>query len=138
MTVEGRLVGEIGRGLVALIGAGQGDTTTDLTYIVDKLVGLRIFADEADKMNLSVLDCGGSVLWISQFTLYGDARKGRRPGFTDAMAPEPARELWQGGVDLLRQRGVVHVATGIFGADMQVSLCNDGPVTILLDSTKAF
>ena len=136
--VGGQVVGEIGHGLVALVGAGHGDTAADLTYIVDKLVGLRVFGDEAGKMNVSLLECGGAVLWISQFTLYGDARKGRRPGFADAMAPEPARALWAGGVDLLRQRGVAKVATGVFGADMSVALCGDGPVTILLDSARAF
>lgn len=138
VTVDGAVVGEIEKGLVVLVAAGQGDTANELTYIVDKVVGLRIFGDDAGKMNLSVLDCGGAVLWISQFTLYGDARKGKRPGFTDAMAPEPARALWASGVDLLRQKGVVHVATGVFGADMQVSLCGDGPVTILLDSARGF
>lgn len=129
---------EIGPGIMALIGAGHGDTEQDLAYIVDKLVNLRIFDDADGKMNRSLLETSGGVLWVSQFTLYGDARKGRRPGFTDAMAPGLAQPLWARGVDLLRQRGVRHVAAGVFGANMQVSLCNDGPVTILLDSRKTF
>jgi D-tyrosyl-tRNA(Tyr) deacylase len=106
--------------------------------MVDKVVGLRIFADADGKMNRSVLDVGGGVLVISQFTLYGDTRKGRRPAFVDAMDPGPAEELYNRAVAAVRAAGVVKVATGVFRADMQVELVNDGPVTILLDSRKQF
>ena len=125
VTVNGERVGEIGHGLCVLIGAG-------------KIAGLRIFTDEADKMNLSVLDVGGGVLAISQFTLYGDARKGRRPSFVAAGAPEPAEALCEQVVQRLREHGVARVETGRFRSHMQVSLTNDGPVTILLDSDKTF
>ncbi len=138
VTIDGAVVGAIGPGLVVLLGAGAGDVEADLDYVVDKVVTLRIFADEAGKMNKSLLDVGGGVLWISQFTLYGDARKGRRPGFTGALAPEPARGLYELGATKLRAAGVAHVACGVFAADMAVSLVNDGPVTILLDSSKLF
>ncbi len=138
VAVEGATIGEINRGLMVLLGAGAGDTDEDLAYIVEKIVNLRIFSDLAGKMNLSVLDTGGGVLMISQFTLYGDARKGRRPAFTSALEPVAAKALYLRSIDLVRAAGVQHVAAGSFGADMQVSLCNDGPVTIMLDSSKAF
>ena len=138
VAVEGATIGEINRGLMVLLGAGAGDTDEDLAYIVEKIVNLRIFPDLAGKMNLSVLDTGGGVLMISQFTLYGDARKGRRPAFTSALEPVAAKALYLRSIDLVRAAGVQHVAAGSFGADMQVSLCNDGPVTIMLDSSKAF
>jgi len=138
VTVDGQIVGAIGHGLVVLLGAGQGDGPADLTYVVDKIVGLRIFADDEGKMNRSVLDVGGGVLLISQFTLYGDARKGRRPAFIDALDPGPAEALYQQAVERVRAAGVTRVATGVFRAAMQVELVNDGPVTILLDSRKQF
>ncbi len=138
VAVDGATIGEINRGLLVLLGAGAGDTDEDLAYIVEKIVNLRIFSDLAGKMNLSVLDIGGGVLMISQFTLYGDARKGRRPAFTSALEPVAAKALYLRSIELVRAAGVQHVAAGSFGADMQVSLCNDGPVTIILDSSKAF
>jgi D-tyrosyl-tRNA(Tyr) deacylase len=138
VTVEGRITGSIDHGLLVLLGAGAGDTDADLSYIVDKTVNLRIFADEAGKMNKSVLDVGGGVLCVSQFTLYGDARQGRRPGFTGALEPVTAKVLWETSLVLLRKAGVARVEAGEFAADMAVELVNDGPVTILLDSRKLF
>ena len=138
VTVDGAIVGAIDQGLMVLLGAGQGDGEADVAYTVDKIVNLRIFADDAGKMNRSVLDAGGGVLMISQFTLYGDARKGRRPAFVDALEPVAAEALYQRAVDAVRAAGVTRVATGVFRADMQVELVNDGPVTILLDSKKQF
>jgi D-tyrosyl-tRNA(Tyr) deacylase len=138
VTVDGRVTGTIDQGLLVLLGAGQGDTQTDLAYIVDKVANLRIFSDDAGKMNRSVLDIGGGVLVVSQFTLYGDARQGRRPGFTGALEPDAARSLYEQSLGALRTAGVTDVQAGEFAADMAVELVNDGPVTILLDSRKAF
>jgi D-tyrosyl-tRNA(Tyr) deacylase len=138
VTVEERQVGAIDRGLLVLLGAGAGDGQSDLAYVVDKIVNLRIFPDDAGKMNRSVLDTAGSVLIVSQFTLYGDARSGRRPAFTGALEPGAARELYEQALTAVRAAGVEHVAGGEFGADMAVELVNDGPVTILLDSRKGF
>lgn len=138
VTVEGQRVGEIEAGLLVLLGAGAGDVQSDLEYIVDKLVNLRIFADDAGKMNRSVLDIGGGVLVVSQFTLYGDARKGRRPSFIDALEPGAAKALYEQSLVALRAAGVARVAAGVFAADMKVDLRNDGPVTMLLDSRKQF
>ena len=138
VTVAGEVVGAIDHGLVVLLGAGRGDTETDVAYVVDKLVNLRIFADDEGKMNRSVLDVAGGVLLISQFTLYGDTRKGRRPAFVDALEPGPAEALYERAVTATRAAGVTRVATGVFRADMQVELVNDGPVTILIDSRKQF
>lgn len=138
VTVEGREVGAIDAGLLVLLGAGRDDGDADLSYIVDKVVNLRIFADDAGKMNKSVLDIAGGVLCVSQFTLYGDARQGRRPGFTGALEPVAARALYDRSLDALRAAGVARVAHGEFGAHMEVELVNDGPVTILLESKKAF
>ena len=138
VAVDGAVVGAIDHGLLVLLGAGAGDTDADLTYVVDKLVNLRIFADDAGKMNRSVLDVGGGVLVVSQFTLYGDARQGRRPAFTGALEPVAAKALYLRSLDLLASAGVSRVAAGVFAADMAVSLCNEGPVTILLDSRKLF
>lgn len=138
VTVAGEVVGAIGPGLCVLVGAGQGDGEPDLAYVTDKLVNLRIFADDDGKMNRSVLDTGGGVLLVSQFTLYGDARKGRRPAFVDALEPVAAERLYEQLVARVRAAGVADVATGRFRADMQVELVNDGPVTILLDSRKGF
>ena len=138
MRVGTRVTGSIDGGLLVLFGAGAGDTDADLTYIVDKIVNVRIFADEAGKMNKSVLDTGGGVLVVSQFTLYGDARQGRRPGFTGALEPVAAKAMWERSMDLIRKAGVARVEAGEFAADMAVELVNDGPVTILLDSRKLF
>jgi len=135
--VDGQIVGAIDRGLCCFIGTGKGDDERDLVYIADKIVGLRIFSDETDKMNLSLRDVGGSVLAVSQFTVYGDARKGRRPSFAQAMDPSQARGAYDRVVELLRARGV-DVRTGRFAASMRVVVDNDGPVTILVDSRKAF
>lgn len=138
VTVAGEVVGAIDHGLVVLLGAGRGDTEADVAYVVDKLVNLRIFADDEGKMNRSVLDVAGGVLLISQFTLYGDTRKGRRPAFVDALEPGPAEALYERAVAATRAAGVPRVATGVFRADMQVELVNDGPITILIDSRKQF
>jgi D-aminoacyl-tRNA deacylase len=138
VTVGDRVTGAIEAGLLVLLGAGQGDTEADLAYVVDKIANLRIFADAAGKMNRSVLDVGGGVLVVSQFTLYGDARQGRRPAFTGALEPTAARALYDLALTQLRQAGVADVQAGEFAADMDVELVNDGPVTILLDSRKAF
>lgn len=136
--VGGEVVGEIGRGLMVLVGAGEGDGPADADYLIDKIANLRIFPDDAGKMNRSVLDVGGQVLAVSQFTLYGDARKGRRPAFTGALEPTAAEALYRRVVAGLGAAGVPRVQTGVFGADMQVELVNSGPVTILLDSRKLF
>jgi D-tyrosyl-tRNA(Tyr) deacylase len=138
VTVGGEVVGRIDRGLCVLLGAGAGDGEADLAYTVEKIVNLRIFPDDAGKMNRSVLEVGGGVLCVSQFTLYGDARKGRRPAFVDALEPVSAKALYEQALARLAAAGVTTVAAGIFGADMQVELVNDGPVTILLDSRKLF
>lgn len=137
VTVEERVTGEIGAGLLVLLGVDQGDGPADLQYITAKIRDLRIFADDQGKMNRSVLDILGSVLVVSQFTLSGDARNGRRPSFAAAAPPQIARVLYEEVVRELRSSGL-RVETGEFQAMMQVSLVNDGPVTILLDSRKAF
>jgi D-aminoacyl-tRNA deacylase len=133
VTVGTRITGAIERGLLVLLGAGAGDAAADLAYIVDKIVNLRIFPDDAGKMNRSVLDIAGSVLVVSQFTLYGDTRKGRRPGFDAAAPAELARALYEHFVDAARRHGI-RVETGVFQAHMAVSLTNDGPVTLILES----
>lgn len=135
--ISGETVGSIGRGYLVLIGVEEGDTETDLHYVAEKTANLRVFEDENGKMNRSLADIGGAILAVSQFTLLGDARGGRRPSFTAAARPETAVPLYEGIVADWRGRGI-HVETGRFGADMQVSLTNDGPVTILLDSRKLF
>lgn len=135
--VDGQNVGEIGQGLLILLGVEQGDGADDARYLAEKSAQLRIFEDEAGKMNLSLADVGGQALVVSQFTLLADCRKGRRPGFSRAALPELADALYQQFVALLRERGLT-VATGIFQAEMQVHLVNDGPVTLLLDSRKEF
>ena len=135
--VGSQVTGQIGAGLLVLIGIGLGDTVEDAAWMAEKILGLRVFVDEAGKMNLSVLDTGGAILAVSQFTLFGDCRKGRRPGFSDAARPEDAIPLYELFVTSCRAGGT-RVETGIFQAEMKVSLVNDGPVTLLLDSHKAF
>lgn len=136
VTIDGEIVGSIQKGLCVLLGVSTEDTEADADYISDKLIGLRIFDDENGVPNKSVLDVGGSILLISQFTLLGDARKGRRPSYIDAARPEQAIPLYERCIE--RLRAAVPVETGRFGADMQVSILNDGPFTILLDSRKGF
>lgn len=133
VTVDGAVVGSIGPGLLVLLGVGKGDGEAELAFMVDKIPSLRIFEDAAGKMNLSLLDGSKQVLVVSQFTLYADTRKGRRPSFTDAMAPDEAKRLYELFCERCRALGLT-VAQGIFAADMQVALVNDGPVTIVLDS----
>lgn len=135
VTVEGAVTGAVNKGLLVLLGVAEGDTEKDLQYIADKVTGLRIFEDENGKMNLSVKDVGGEILSVSQFTLCGDCRKGKRPSFDKAAAPAVALEFYEKFNDLCRQQGI-NVYTGQFGAHMEVELLNDGPVTILLDSSK--
>ena len=137
VTVGDETVGKIGPGIMVLIGVSSEDADKDLKYITDKVMNLRIFDDENGVMNRSVLDVGGSILAVSQFTLYGDARGGRRPSYIRAASPEPANELYERAVAAWRALGI-HVETGRFRTEMKVSLINDGPVTILLDSEKAF
>ena len=133
VTVEGSTVGSIRTGLLVLLGVSRSDTTADADYLIDKLMGLRIFPDDAGKMNRSVLDAGGSLLIVSQFTLYADCRKGRRPSFDHAAPPEQAQSLYHYFVESAR-KSPVPVETGVFQAMMEVHLCNSGPVTILIDS----
>lgn len=135
VVVEGKETGKIGQGLLVLVGAGRGDTEADIRRLAEKTVNLRIFEDEAGKMNLSLLDVGGEVLVVSQFTLYADCRKGRRPSFTAAAPPEEGERLYLEYVKAVEEYGV-KVATGVFGAHMHVELVNDGPVTIWLDSEE--
>ena len=137
VTVDGNVTGQIGKGFVVLLGVGKADNEKDADYIADKVTNLRVFEDENGKMNLSLADVDGEVLSVSQFTLFGDCRKGRRPGFTEAGDPETANRLYQYFNEKLRGNGV-HVEEGIFQADMLVDIQNDGPVTLLLDSTKMF
>lgn len=137
VTVAGEVVGKIGPGYMVLIGVSVEDTEKDVRYMADKVPNLRIFEDAEDKMNLSLKDVGGEILAVSQFTLYGDARGGRRPSFITAARPEAANELYEQLVASWREQGI-HVETGRFRTHMEVGLVNDGPVTILLDSTKGF
>ena len=135
--VAGETVGSIGQGLLAFVGVARDDVDDDARITASKISGLRVFNDDDGAMNRSLLEAGGSILAVSQFTLYGDVRKGRRPSFVDAAPGESAKALFDRVVELLRRDGVV-VETGVFGAKMQVELTNDGPVTILIDSRKTF
>jgi len=135
--VEGRQIGKIDKGLLVYLGLGKEDTVKDAQFMAEKLVNLRIFADEAGKMNRSVLDVGGAILLVSNFTLQGDCRKGRRPGFDAAAEPESAQQLYEKVIDLIAEQGIA-VEKGAFGEYMHVSSINDGPVTFLLDSSRLF
>jgi D-aminoacyl-tRNA deacylase len=137
VTVGSEIMGEIGRGLLVLLGVGAGDTRADADYLVEKTIGLRIFEDAGGKMNLSVAEVSGALLVVSQFTLYGDARRGKRPSFDAAAPPDEARELYEYFVEKIRAAGL-RSETGRFQEMMQVELVNEGPVTILLDSAKTF
>ncbi|NLB51665.1 MAG: D-tyrosyl-tRNA(Tyr) deacylase [Syntrophomonadaceae bacterium] len=137
VTIDDVVTAEIGRGLTVLLGIKKGDEKKDAGYLMDKIINLRIFADEAGKMNRSLLDVNGEVLLVSQFTLYGDVKHGRRPGFSDAEIPEAAEPLFQYCAEIIRNCGL-NVATGVFGADMKITIENDGPCTILIDSEKLF
>jgi D-tyrosyl-tRNA(Tyr) deacylase len=137
VAVNGEITGQIGLGLLVLLGVGRDDANADATYLVEKIAGLRVFEDARGKMNLSVQEVGGSVLAVSQFTLYGDVRRGKRPSFDAAAPPEKARQLYEFFVDQIRAAGL-RCETGRFQEMMKVELVNEGPVTILLDSRKAF
>jgi len=134
--IDGEVSGEIGQGLMILLGITEGDTREHCDFLVDKLLNLRIFTDEQEKMNLSLQDVDGEMLIVSQFTLYGDCRKGRRPSFIAAARPETAIPLYEYFVESSRKSGIKKVATGKFGADMQVYIQNDGPVTLMLDTDE--
>jgi D-tyrosyl-tRNA(Tyr) deacylase len=131
--VNGAVTGEIGRGHMLLVGFTDGDSTEQVEWMADKVIGLRVFPDGEGKMNRSLADIGGGVLVVSQFTLYGDVRKGRRPSFVEAARPELAEPLYEHFVEAFRSKGVVHVETGAFGASMEVDLVNEGPVTLVLE-----
>lgn len=137
VTVDGNLIGEVGRGLLVFVGISTEDSNDDIAYLAEKILNLRIFEDQSGKMNLSVNDISGEVLIVSQFTLYGDCRKGRRPSFSRAAPPAQALEIYNNFLDTLRLQGVP-IKTGQFREHMDVSLINDGPVTLLLDSKKEF
>jgi len=137
VTVEGRQIGKIDKGLLVYLGVDKEDTEKDAQFMADKLVNLRIFADEARKMNLSVKDVSGAILLVSNFTLHGDCRKGRRPGFDAAAGPESAQQLYEKVIELITKQGI-NVEKGAFGEYMHVTSINDGPVTFLLDSTRLF
>lgn len=137
VTVDGEVTGEINKGLLVLLGVTHEDTSKDVDYIIDKVLNLRIFEDENEKMNLSLKDVGGELLVVSQFTLYGDCRKGRRPSFSSAARPEVATKLYEEFIEKARKEGIV-TKTGQFGVHMMVDLTNDGPVTILLESNRDF
>lgn len=135
--VDNEIVGSINKGLLVFLGVGNEDTINDLNYLFEKIVNLRIFEDDNEKMNLSLLDINGEILVVSQFTLYGDARKGRRPNFTEAADPDIAKDMYLKFIDKCKEINL-RVEAGRFGAHMEVNIVNDGPVTILLDSKKAF
>ena len=135
VTVDNNVIGKISHGLLVFLGVGEGDVEADMKYIADKVIGLRIFSDSEDKMNLSVTDVDGEILVISQFTLYGDCRKGRRPNFTASMEPKGAEAMYEKFIEYVKSQGI-KTEHGEFGADMKVNLLNDGPVTLILDSSK--
>lgn len=135
--VDGQVVGQIDRGFLVLLGVGKDDNVDDVRYLAEKIVNLRVFDDEQGKMNLSLLDVGGQMLVVSQFTLYGDCRRGRRPSYSDSAPPDVAKELYEAFIEEVKKYGV-HVETGIFAAHMLVEIHNNGPVTLLLDSKKLF
>jgi D-tyrosyl-tRNA(Tyr) deacylase len=137
VAVEGEKTGAIGRGVVVLLGVGNRDTLADVEYMAEKVANLRIFPDDESRMNRSLVEVGGEALVVSQFTIYGDCRKGRRPSFTDAASPDTARELYEAFAGALEARGV-RTERGVFRAHMDVALVNDGPVTLLLDSERMF
>ena len=137
VSANGEVTGEIGRGLLILLGVASSDAPADADYLADKIVGLRIFEDSSGKMNLAVAEVGGALLVVSQFTLYGDVRRGKRPSFDGAATPQAARELYEHFVEKVRAAGL-RCETGRFQETMQVELVNEGPVTILLDSAKTF
>jgi D-aminoacyl-tRNA deacylase len=137
VVVDGKVIGQIDKGFNVLLGISRDDTVEDVKYMKDKIVNLRVFEDDQGKLNRSLLDVGGELLVVSQFTLYGDCRKGRRPGFTEALGGDSANSLYEEFVRLCRE-DVGKVETGEFGADMMVSIENDGPVTLLIDSKKNF
>jgi D-tyrosyl-tRNA(Tyr) deacylase len=137
VSVAGDVIGAVEQGLCVLVGVGRGDTKDDVVTLADKVIGLRIFEDESGRMNRSVADVGGAILAVSQFTLFGDVRRGKRPSFTQAMEPDLANQYFEAMCARMRASGVV-VETGRFGARMVVELANEGPVTILLDTKKAF
>ncbi|HEX2925760.1 MAG TPA: D-aminoacyl-tRNA deacylase [Ruminiclostridium sp.] len=137
VTVNEKIVGAIGQGLMVLLGIGHEDGERDIEYLAEKIFNLRIFEDENGKMNKSLLDINGQLLVVSQFTLFGDCRKGRRPGFDKAAKPEMAKVLYEGFINRCKEFGI-HTETGIFQADMLVDISNDGPVTLLIDSKKEF
>lgn len=137
VTVDGEVIGQIQKGMVILLGVGENDTSEDMTYLADKILGLRIFDDPDGKMNLSIQEIDGSMLIVSQFTLYGDCRKGRRPSYSSAANPDMANKMYESFLQYVRDAGV-HVETGKFQAMMDVEIHNDGPVTLLLDSKKSF
>ena len=135
--VDEKIVGEIDKGLLVFLGIGENDDNTDLKYMVDKILGLRIFEDDLGKMNLSLRDINGEILVVSQFTLYGDVRRGKRPSFSSSADPELAEDIYEEFIRLCKKEGI-KTETGIFGAHMNVKIENDGPVTILIDSNKIF
>lgn len=137
VTVDNQIVGKISKGLLVFLGVGEEDTETDLTYTVEKTIGLRIFPDDNDKMNLSVQEIKGEILVISQFTLYGDVRKGKRPSFTKSAHPDIGIRFYEDYISKIKEAGII-VKSGEFGAHMDIDLVNDGPVTILIDSKKDF
>jgi len=136
--VSGNVTGKINRGILVLLGVGEDDEPKDLEYMAEKVANLRIFEDSEGKMNLSVLDIGGEALVVSQFTLYGDCRKGRRPSYSSAARPEKAQDMYEKFMELLRKNYGLKVESGIFQAEMEVDFINDGPVTLLIDSKKTF